>query len=79
MSRSKDIASAYGAVAVSASDSTVIPATRGLYIGTAGDITVRMANGDVVSFPDAPAGERPWQVDKVYLTGLAAADIVALY
>ena len=77
--RSKDISSACGAVAVTASDSTIIPTTRGLYLGTAGDITVRMANGDVVTFPDAPAGERPWQVDKVYSTSLVAADIVALY
>lgn len=80
--RSKDIASAYGGAAVTANDTTVIPATRYLYIGSiAGGATlaVRMANGDLVSFAGLTVGLYPFQVDKVLSTGTLVSSIVALY
>ena len=73
-------APAHGAVVVTPSDTTVIPITRSIYIGTAGNLTVRMADGqDTVLFASAPIGILSIQVDKVYATGTGAANILALY
>jgi len=77
--RSKDIACAYGAVAVTKSDSTVIPTCRALLIGATGDVAVRMANGDLLTFVTVAAGILPVQVNKVLSTGTTATGIVALY
>lgn len=79
MSRSRDISSAYGAVAITPSDSTVIPTTRGVYVGVAGNVAVRMANGDLVTFTSAAVGEHSWQVDKVLSTNTTATTMIALY
>lgn len=76
---SRDIASAYDAVAVTKSDSTVIPATRGLYIGVTGDVAVRMAQGNTATFTAVANGIIPIQVDKVLSTGTTATGIIALY
>lgn len=71
---------AHGAVAVTPHDTTVFPLCRSLYVGTAGNITVRMADGqDTVAFANVPVGILPIQVDKVYTTGTGASNIVALY
>jgi hypothetical protein len=50
-----------------------------LYVGVAGDLTVKMASGDVVKFTALSAGFQPIQVLQVYATGTAATDIVALW
>lgn len=70
---------AHGAVAVTASDSTVIPVTRSLYVGTTGNINVRMADGQTVLFSSVPVGVFPVQVDQVLSTSTTASNIVALY
>lgn len=70
---------AHGAVAVTPSDATIIPVTRSLYVGVAGNLAVRMADGQTVTFVSMAAGFAPLQVDKVLLTGTAATDIIALY
>lgn len=67
------------AVAVTASDATIIPVTRGLYIGTGGTIKVRMASGNSVTFTNVSAGIFPVQVDMVYSTSTTASGIFALY
>ena len=77
--RTKDVASAYNAVAVTLSDSAVIPATRGLWVGVAGNVAVRMAGGGAVTFTGAPVGVLPIQVDIVKTTGTTATTILALY
>ncbi len=77
--RSTDVASAYGAVAVTKSDSTIIPPTRGLMIGATGDVAVRMVNGDIITFVTVPAGIFSVQVNKVLSTGTTATGISALY
>lgn len=81
--RSKDISAAYGGVAVTPSDATVIPTTRALWVGSiagGAGLAVRFANGDLVTFAGLTAGrEYPFQVDKVLSTGTTASDIVALY
>jgi len=57
------------------------PETSGcvIYVGTAGDLKVEMASGDIVTFVACPAGFQPIHVKKVFSTGTAATDIVALW
>jgi hypothetical protein len=50
-----------------------------LYVGVAGDLKVETASGDIVIFTAAPAGYHPVQVVKVFATGTAATDIIALW
>lgn len=71
---------AVGAVAVTPSDSADLVVTcRALYVGTAGDLRVAMANGDVVTFSGAQAGYHPISVRRVYATSTTASGVVALY
>ena len=77
--RSKDVASAYDARSVTASDATIIPTTRALYIGATGDVAVRMASGASVTFTAVAAGVFPVQVDQVLATGTTATGIIAMY
>jgi hypothetical protein len=70
--------SARQGVAVTPSDSTVIPVTRALYIGGTGNLNVRMTDGVNVLFTAIPAGFAPLQVDQVLATGTTATNIVAL-
>lgn len=79
MGRSTDTAAAFKGVAVTKSDSTIIPVTRGLYVGVTGDVAVRHADGGTVTYKAAPVGVLPVQVDKVLSTGTTATDIVAMY
>lgn len=72
-------APAHTARAVTASDATEIEVTRALYIGTTGNVAVRMANGDIVTFTAVPVGILPIQVDQVRSTNTTASDIIALY
>jgi hypothetical protein len=68
------------AVAVTASDATIIPVTRSLYIGTSGTVVVRMAGDGVnATFTNVPVGVFPVQVDQVLSTGTTASGILALY
>lgn len=72
--------SAYEATAVTLSDATVLPPTRALYIGGAGNLKVTMAYGTEVTFSGLNAGSiLPIQVTKCWSTGSTAASIVALY
>jgi hypothetical protein len=71
--------SALDAVAVTASDATTIPVTRALYVGTGGNIKVRMASGASVVFTNVAAGVFPVQVDMVYTTSTTASGMFALY
>lgn len=79
--------SGHGAIAVTPSDVTIFQTCRSIYVGVAGNITVRMADfqqsqqarDDNVLFSNVPVGIFPIQVDKVYATGTAATNIVALY
>jgi hypothetical protein len=71
--------SAHGAVAVTASDATIFPTTRSLYVGGSGDLAVRMADGMTITFTAVPIGIAPFQVDQVLATGTTATNIIALY
>lgn len=70
---------ATGAIAVTKSDATVLQTTRGLYIGTTGDVAVRTARGQTITFKTVPVGVLPVCVDQVLNTGTTAAEIIALY
>ena len=72
-------APAHGAVVVTPNDSTIFPVTRAVYVGTAGALAVRMADGMTITFPTVAAGIFPIQVDQVLSTGTAASNIIALY
>ena len=67
------------AVAVTKSDSTIIPATRALYIGGAGAVVVTMMDGSEATFSAVPVGTtlkiRVTQVKNA----TAATNILALY
>lgn len=68
----------YGA-AVTPSNSVNLPApTRGLFIGTAGNLSVEMANG-TVTFTGVAVGIFPIQCTRVNATGTTATNIVALW
>lgn len=68
------------AVPVSPSDSTEIPVTRGLYVGTLGDLVVDMAEqGTDIEFLNVASGTfLPIQVSKIK-AATSASDILALY
>lgn len=67
------------AVAVVPSDVTVLSPTRGLWIGTAGSVEVRMfEKQNIVTFANVPVGMLPIQVDQVR-AATGALDIVAVF
>lgn len=70
---------AHGAVAITPDDSTIIPTCRSLYVGVTGNIAVRMADGQSVTFLNVPVGIFPIQVDMVKSTSTTATDMFALY
>lgn len=79
--RSTDVAGAFRAVAVTKSDATLLPVTRGIYIGGTGDIAVIFAGDTAAVTLVAPALGivHPWQVTKVMSTNTTATSIVAMY
>lgn len=74
----------YGAVAgvaVTKSDATILPTTRALWVGGAGDVAVILANDTAaVTIVGVAAGTLlPVQVTKVMDTNTTATSILALY
>ena len=72
---------AFRGVAVTKSDATILPTTRGLWVGGAGDVAVIFA-GDTaaVTLAGVLAGTLlPVQVTKVMSANTTATSIVALY
>ncbi len=79
---------AYRAASVTPSNTANIPSVGGgdgenngcvLYIGVAGDLKVVTSGGDEVTFKNVPVGFLPVQVVKVFATGTAADEIIALW
>lgn len=72
--------SGLSAVAVTPNDSTVISATKGLYLGATGDAVVIMADGNDATFKNLSGGiVHPLSVTKVKATGTTATNIIAVY
>ena len=68
----------YGAVVTPSNSVNLVAPTRGLHIGTTGNLSVEMANG-TVDFPNVPVGIFPIQVTRVNATGTTASNIRALW
>lgn len=76
------VPNAQNAAAIVKSDSTVFsPPTIGVWVGTTGDVAVRMYGSQTnVTFKNVPSGTMlPIQVDQVLSTGTGALDIVRLW
>lgn len=50
-----------------------------LYVGVSGDLKVKTASGDIVTFKNLPVGFVPVQVVQIFATGTTATDIIALW
>ncbi|NVO25224.1 spike base protein, RCAP_Rcc01079 family [Donghicola mangrovi] len=60
------------------SDLPVLP--RALYVGTAGDLHVTMAEGQEATFAAVPAGTLlPVRAARIWATGTAAGSILAMW
>jgi len=54
--------------------------TRGIYVGTSGNLKVDTADGDTVTFVSLSAGViHPMRVRRVYATGTTAGSIIGVY
>lgn len=61
-------------------DTNTVEKTRGLYVGTGGDITVVNLQGNSVVFANVPDGTiLPIRITAVKATGTTASDIVGLW
>lgn len=74
-------ASAWGAITVTPSDTTVfVPVLRALYVGANGAVSVRMLDGNTVTFTNVQSGSvLPIQIDMVMQTGTSASALLGLY
>ena len=50
-----------------------------LYVGVAGDVKVKTAGNNEVTFKNVPVVFLPVQVKRVFATGTAASEIIALW
>lgn len=76
----RDISAADYAVAVTPSDSEVIPYPRGIYVGVAGDLVVVLkGKTGTVTIKAAANGYHPIRPVQIYSTGTTATNILALY
>lgn len=67
-----------GGLATTGSNTENLPFTAGgLYVGTAGDLKVETVDGSVLTFVSA-SGFIPGIINKVFLTGTSAQNIIAL-
>ncbi len=72
---------ANGAFAITPSDTVDLPrTTRGIYVGTAGDVAVVMRDGSSATFKNVPAGDvMAIAATRVTVTGTTAADLCGMY
>lgn len=71
---------ATGAFAITPDDNTdLAETTRAIYVGTTGDLDLRMLDGQDVVFTDIPAGMLlPVRATRVKASGTTANDIIGL-
>jgi hypothetical protein len=53
--------------------------TRALWVGGAGDLRVKLLDGQTVTIPSANVGWHPLRVRQVFATGTTATNIVATW
>lgn len=75
------IAPPASAVEVTPSDSTDLTfATRAIYVGTAGNLRVKMLDGTTITLTNVQAGcQYALRVDRVLATGTSATGIIAFW
>jgi hypothetical protein len=68
------------AVAITPSDADELPfVTRWIYVGTAGNLTVVLVDGDQVTFSNVPAGSWMYLMARqVRATATTAANLIAM-
>lgn len=71
----------YGAAAITPHDTNLLPRpTLAIYVGGAGALKVKTADGNDVTFPAVPVGTIiPIRAQQVFATGTVATNLVALY
>jgi hypothetical protein len=76
----KGLGVATGGSAVTPSDTQDLAfVARSLYVGGMGDVKVKTANGDEITFASVPGGTwLPVAVTRVYATGTSATGLVAV-
>ena len=69
------------AFAVIGNDGTdLINATRGIYVGGAGDVKVTTVGGSTVTFAAVPAGGvLPVRAVRIFATGTTATNLIGMY
>ncbi len=74
-------APAQDAAPIIPSDTTDLPqASRAIYVGAAGDLSVRLVGGSEVTFIGTVAGAiYPIRAERVMSTGTSAASLIALW
>lgn len=61
-------------------DEDLAHATRGIYVGVAGDLTAILVDDtDPVTFTNLPVGVWPLQIKRVLATGTEADELIGLY
>lgn len=71
---------AYNAAEITPSDGADMATTsRALYLGQPGDLRLRLAGGDTVTFRNLAAGWVPVRAARIFATGTTASDIVAVW
>jgi hypothetical protein len=54
--------------------------TRSIYVGSGGDLAVKMAGGEIVIFPSVLSGSLlPFRVSQVRSTGTTASSIIVVW
>lgn len=76
-----DVSPATHGVAVTPDDSNDLAhVTRALYVGSVGDVTVVMKDGDTVTFTAMAGGQiYPLRIKRVKATGTTATQLVGLW
>lgn len=74
------VAPAENAFVIEPSDSADLESpTRGVYVGSVGDLRVRMVGGNVLKFVGLGEGIiHPLRIIRIYATGTTATDIIGL-
>ena len=68
------------AAQVAPSDSIdLATASRALYVGGPGDLTITLVGGDTITLKNLAAGWVPLRTQRVHASGTTAADIVAVW
>lgn len=71
---------ATGAFAITPHDTNNLPfVTRGIYVGSEGNVRVQLLDGDPVTFTGAQVGSiLPIQAVRVFATGTTASNLIGL-